>query len=214
VPLPRNNQSKRLRSGMAGELSSNGDSPPEDQLQLSISFSTDRDGFWRRTCPSCGRDFKTDYEEANLASVLAPQFRRMEREIGVSPPGEGEGPTPPEGHFACPYFGDESPHGEMLTEEAVRYLHRLLMREIVIPRFNQAISRGLGGSGRSRDSGRLVSMTLEHHRSLRPCRPIHGPEPPDMKVVDFLCCGRKAKIEKRWYSLKKCIYCQTSITLI
>lgn len=183
-------------------------------MQFSISFSTDRDGFWRRTCPSCSRDFKTDYGEINLTSVLAPQFRRMECEIGVSLALEETEETSGM-QFACPYCGHESPHGEMLTSEAIQYMHRFLIREIAIPKFNQAISRGLSsGNGSRKKSGGIFSISLEHHRSLRPCRPIHGPEPPDMKIVEFLCCERKAKIAKRWYSLEKCIYCQTPVALV
>jgi hypothetical protein len=102
----------------------------------------------------------------------------------------------------------------MFTEEAIRYLHRHLIREVVLPMLDQTSSRAFDGGSRSRTSGGLVSMSLEYNRSLRRCRPIHGPEPPDMKSIVFLCCGRRAKVASRRHRIEGCPYCKTAVAFV
>ena len=43
---------------------------PNDQ-QFAVSLKTDRDGFLRRCCPECGRDFKREINAADLQWELA-----------------------------------------------------------------------------------------------------------------------------------------------
>lgn len=199
---------------MPDESSSGDGSASEDQVRLGVSLSTDRDGFMRRTCPSCGRDFKTDYDEADLGSALAPQIRRIGREIGVPLEVGEEEDEQPEAQLFCPYCGCKRGYSEMFTEDAIRYLHRHIMREIVLPMLDKTFSRAFDREGRSRTSGGLVSMSLEYNRSLQRCRPIHGPEPPDMKTIAFLCCGRRAKVASRRHQVEGCPYCKTAVVLV
>jgi hypothetical protein len=184
------------------------DDNAEEKLQFNLSISTDRDKFFRRTCPSCGRDFKTEIDEADLAWAIAPQFRRMGMEIG-SVAGEDEGTI--ETHLHCPYCQHDADASETLTQEAVAYLHRFIMREHVLPMMNNVFS-GLGDAG-SR-SGGFISIRIEHSRSIYPPRPIHGPEPPDMKIIEFLCCGKKAKVDENWNQIDKCVFCGAPVTLV
>ncbi len=121
------------------------DHDPESTSQFSVSISTDRDKFFRRTCPSCGRDFKTETDEADLAWAIAPQFGI---EIG-SISGQDEGTI--KTHLHCPYCLHDADASEMLTQEAVTYLHRFIMREHVLPMMNNMFS-GLEDVG-SRSGG-------------------------------------------------------------
>lgn len=188
----------------------NRESSSEDNLRYGLSLSVDRDGFLRRTCPSCGRDFKTGIDRADLGSIIGPQIRRIEREIGA--PLSLETDEASEESISCPYCMFESGAAEMLPEETVRYLHRQLVREVVLPKVNQMFS-AFGDGSHSR-SGGLVSVSFEYSRSMLPPRPIHGPEPPDMKIVEFLCCGRKAKVARQRHQLKQCLYCKTPVALV
>jgi hypothetical protein len=60
-------------------------------------------------------------------------------------------------------------------------------------------------------SGGMFSISLEFKagRIPLPPRPIHGPEPPDLTVIDFLCCGRKIKVADTWAGIEACVYCGT-----
>ena len=183
--------------------------PQSDNKVYSLSFgSPDRDHFFRRTCPSCGRDFKTEIDESDLQWPVAPEIRR----IGLDPGAKQEGiETDPETeiYLHCPYCEHRAEVGNTLTEEHGRFLNRHLMREVLLRTVNDMFS-GLENIGRR--SGGLVRF--ENHRSPQPPRPILGPDPPDMKIIEFLCCNRKAKVAERWYMVSKCIYCGSPVTLI
>ncbi|MDY6854522.1 MAG: hypothetical protein SWO11_07410 [Thermodesulfobacteriota bacterium] len=185
------------------DMDENGSS---NNVLISLSLSMDKDRFLRRTCPSCGQDFKTETEEADIVWLLAPQIRRMGLEIG----GVEEKNSGHDNYLYCPYCEQRSEATNTLTEETVNYTHRHLMREIVLPMTNKAFS-GFNDLGKS--TGGLFSINFEYSRGTLPPRPIHGPEPCDMIEVDFLCCGRKAKVIESWVSLKICIFCGKRIEL-
>jgi len=182
----------------------------ENVIPFSITFSTDRDHFFRRSCPSCGRDFKTQINEADLVTSLQPAFRRMGLVIGAK---DSEENQEIKEHLYCPYCEhyDESSH--FLTDTFVSYMKRYVMRECMLPMIHQTFS-GLadtfGSTGRGRSKGLI---TLKMSFEVLPPRPISGPEPPDMTIVEFLCCGKRVKIMDNWSSLNKCPYCGTEVLL-
>jgi hypothetical protein len=85
---------------------------PNNQQQFAVSLSSDRDGFLRRCCPKCGRDFKTEINAADLQWELEAQCRRMAVEVGE------ESSTEP-AQLRCPYCAHVAPPSEMHTEETV-----------------------------------------------------------------------------------------------
>jgi uncharacterized Zn-finger protein len=178
----------------------------QNNVHIGLSLSMDKDSFLRRTCPSCGQDFKTETEVADIAWMLAPQIRRMGLEIG-------EDETQNNSHddnLYCPYCGHQTEASNTFTEETVNYIHRHIMREIVLPMTNKAFS---GFNGINKNTGGLISINFEYSRGTLPPRPIHGPEPCDMIEVDFLCCGRKAKVKEGWVSLSTCVFCGKRVEL-
>lgn len=177
-----------------------------------VTVSIDRDGFLRRTCPSCGRDFKTESRQADLASALAPQIHRIGRELGVIPTNTGG--EEPEDMLRCPYCGHRAEASTMLPEDLRRYFKHLLMREVVMPMLHRTFGELEETFGRSSRPGTLFSVRMEYSRGALPQRPIHGPEPPDMKIVEFLCCGKRIKVVEQWYGIRACTYCETPILLI
>jgi hypothetical protein len=88
---------------------------PNNQQQFAVSLKTDRDGFLRRCCPKCGRDFKAEINAADLQWELEVQCRRMGIEVGE------ESSTEP-AQLRCPYRAHVAPPSEMHTEETVDYL--------------------------------------------------------------------------------------------
>jgi hypothetical protein len=181
----------------------------EDKSLFNLALSPDRDKFLRRTCPSCGRDFKTEIDLADIAWAVTPEFQRVGLEIGVKRDQEvGE---PEKIYLHCPYCRHIAETSEMLTEEMMTYIHRHLMREVVLLRVRKAFS-SLDDIGKR--SGGFISMRIECSRSIDPPRPLHGPEPPDIKIVDLLCCGKKAKVTDNWHQVEECIFCGTKVILI
>lgn len=189
------------------------ESQTEDKVQFNLSISTDRDHFFRRTCPSCGRDFKTEVDPADLAWALGSQIRRVSLEIGVDSASVADG-APPD-NLRCPYCHHIAEASEMHTEETVEYLKRFAYRDYALPMINKMFSELEDSFPGGSSGGGLfsISVSFKHERSPLPPRPIHGPEPADMKIVDFLCCGKKIKIRDRWEDVSLCSYCGEPVTL-
>jgi hypothetical protein len=147
---------------------------PNDQIQFAVSISTDRDGFMRYTCPSCGLDFKTQIDPADLQWLLTSYCRRAGLEIGA----RGSDSSSPY-CFWCPYCGDRAESRQMLTEETVTYLKRIVHREYVLPQLSRMFAGLADSFGGQKQSGGLLSLSIElkHSRSVLPVRPMHGPEP-------------------------------------
>lgn len=189
------------------------ESQTDDKVQFTLSISTDRDHFFRRTCPSCGRDFKTEIDPADLAWALGSQIRRVSLEIGVNLASLAEGLPPDNLH--CPYCQHLAEASEMHTEETIEYLKRFAYRDYILPMIDKMFSDLADSFGGSNSGGGFISLSIsfQHERSVLPPRPIHGPEPADMKIVEFLCCGRKIKVRDPWNDVSLCTYCGEPVTL-
>ena len=103
----------------------------------------------------------------------------------------------------------------MHTEETADYIRRLVYRGYMLPLLNKTFA---GLENDSCDKGRTssmfsVSVRIEHHRVPLPTRPIHGPEPTDMKIVEFLCCGKRIKLSERWDDVGACPFCATEVVI-
>jgi hypothetical protein len=184
---------------------------PNDQIQFAVSISTDRDGFMRYACPSCGRDFKTQIDPADLQWLLTSYCQRAGLEIGDT----GTESCPPH-CFWCPYCGNRAESRQMLTEETMTYLKQIVYREYVLPSLNRTFAGLADSFGGRKQSGGFLSVSIEfkHSRAVLPVRPIHGPEPADMKIVTFLCCTKKMKISERWSDVPLCSFCGTPVSLV
>ena len=174
----------------------------DDKLNFRTSLQTDRDHFLRRTCPSCGRDYKTEINEQELAWALAPQFKRMGVELGQDDDDDDASPDAEMSLF-CPYCGEGADASDTLTEETLDYIKRLIMREVILPQFHRTFSSLNSNSG-----------GLKYSRSMLPPRPIHGPDAPDMKIIHFLCCDKRTKVSEGWHGVNACTYCGQSVNVI
>ena len=183
----------------------------DNTLHFSFTFSLDRDHFFRRTCPNCGRDFKTKVDDADMSSILQPAFRQIESEIDGITLSTPNGEQPPQ-YLSCPYCNHCAESGNMLTTEFQEYLRRFVMREYVLPMIHNmfsGFSDDIKRSTRSmRSSGFKVSFDFD---STLPPRPISGPEAPDMMRIDLLCCGKSVKVHDGYFGINQCPFCGEDI---
>jgi uncharacterized Zn-finger protein len=202
---------------VTAEVDESSEPADKEVSHYSITFSLDRGGFFRRTCPSCGRDFKTEADPSDLAHILQPSFREAGVEIGEVRSGQSEETvTERSSQLHCPYCGHADQSSEMLTLAFSEYMKRYLMREVMLPKINRMFSdlEDTVNRPRSSSGGWLsIEMSFKHDDSILPPRPISGPEPPDMVVVEMLCCGKRAKILDGWRDLITCPYCGTALAL-
>jgi hypothetical protein len=181
-----------------------------DHIEFAVLISTDRDHFLRLTCPSCGRDFKIEINQADLRGALSSYCQRMGLDVLGQASDKGAA-----ARIGCPYCGYEGEGAKMHTEETMRYLKRIISREYVGPTINRLTSAMGESFGSRRQSGGFLSLSVEFKQSravLGP-RPIHGPEPGDFKIVEFLCCGKRIKVSEAWTGLRVCSFCGTEVVL-
>ena len=62
-----------------------------DLHRYGFTYALDRDGFFRRACPSCGREFKVKAAPEDLAYSLQPAFREIGLGLGETAE-NGKGP--------------------------------------------------------------------------------------------------------------------------
>ena len=149
------------------------------EIELSVSFPLDKQGFLRRACHVCGREFKWLSTEEDASSPA------------------------PEQYF-CPYCGSSASHDEWFTLEQRAYINTAVLDEVVGPAVDE-----LGESLRqlSRSSGGLIEVTASFEPSeRRQAPPVY--EPDDMKRVTFICHPNEpVKIEEAWSGRVHCRCC-------
>jgi len=189
--------------------------PTDEQIRFSLTISLDRDSYFRRACPSCGLEFKTESTPADFAWALELQLRRVSDEMGVDPASVVE--EAPKAALRCPYCQHAAESSDMHTAETVAFLRRFAMREYALPKLHKMLADFAESMGRGRSGGGgfiSVSISVKHERSPLPPRPIYGPDAPDMVTVHFLCCDKKIKVAEGWTDIGSCTYCGTQVSVV
>ena len=172
--------------------------------QLQITYSLDGE-YLRRTCSSCGRDFKTQAEPGSIVNELAPYFRKIGAEYDIEIPDSDK-----KDFLYCPYCSHCDRSSEMLTEETLEHAKRIVMREVFLPMMEARLGEMVGEFNRTCSGGILgLSMNLQMPNKI--IRPLSGPEPPDLSVVIFLCCKKNGKVNPKF--AKFCAYCGTTVAI-
>ena len=152
------------------------------ELELSVSFPLDSDGFLRRACPTCSREFKW-----------------LPGEVGAQS-------SSPEEYF-CPYCGASASPQEWLTEEQQAYIEAEVYEEVVRPSLEDLADsfRRLGKS-----SGGLIQFNANVELpEPRQAAPVF--EPNDMKQVSLTCHpAEPIKVDEAWSGSVHCLYCGRS----
>jgi hypothetical protein len=148
--------------------------------QLSVSVPLDSDGFLRRECPTCEREFK-----------WLP-----------TPVGEEPSPAPTAGVF-CPYCAVQADAGAWFTKAQIEQATAIMYDEVVAPELAE-FKKTVEGMNRS---GRLIDIraevTVDESDS-----PPELEERDDMRRVDFSCHpGEPVKVLDGWDSKVHCLMC-------
>ncbi len=147
-------------------------------VDVPLSFPLDSDGFLRRACPSCMRDFKWLPSESSDDSDAEPP------------------------QYFCPYCGISAPADQWFTEEQVKYIQDEVMEQVIGPSLDD-LSESMRDVERS--SGGLIKMGLERPERTA-AAPIF--EPDDMRRVEFECHpSEPVKIVDSWNRDVHCLIC-------
>lgn len=147
-----------------------------------MSVPLDSDGFLRRECPTCEREFKW------FAG-------------GAEDDDEGDSEPVPEGGYYCPYCAIQAPPDAWFTKPQLERAQATVAREFVEPelrRFKRDVERS--------SSGFLdVSVDIDTPAESEPLT-----ESDDMRRVDFSCHPKEpVKVADDWDRSVHCLICGT-----
>jgi hypothetical protein len=183
----------------------------DEQITFSLTISLDRENFFRRACPSCGLEFKTEGNPADFSWALESQLRRVSEEVNIDAPSvDGE---PSHETLRCPYCEHVSEAREMQTSETALYLRRFAMREYALPKLHRMLSEFANSLGNIGSKGGMFSISITSNYEIPPLpqRPIYGPDSADMVILHFLCCEKKLKVLEGWTAVSRCSYCEIPV---
>jgi hypothetical protein len=150
----------------------------DDEVSIPMSVPLDDDGFLRRECPTCEREFK----------CLVAQ-------------NEEESTPAPEGGYFCPYCAVQAPPDAWWTKAQVELAQATAYREVVAPELEK-LQRDMDRMSRR---GGLISMSMEI--SDEPQEPELS-ELNDMRRVDFHChADDPVKVLENWERPVRCTIC-------
>jgi hypothetical protein len=156
-----------------------------DEYETSMSVPLDSDGFIRRECPTCEREFKW----------LASQGDADE---------ERDTAPLPEGGYFCPYCAVQAPADAWFTRAQLDLAEAILVQEVVEPELNK-----LDDSVR-RAGGGFLEIRVERDE---PEKPHQLEETDDMRRVDFTCHpGEPVKVLDAWTEPAHCLICGQSVS--
>lgn len=152
----------------------------DDQVTLGMSVPLDADGFMRRECPTCEREFKW------LADV----------------DGDVDPAETPDGGYYCPYCAVQAPSGSWFTRAQIELAENVVAREVVAPMLKD-FSRRMNNAGRR--SGGLVRVSGRYDTP-----DVMDPltEADDMNRIDFACHPvEPVKVLDDWDGPVHCLIC-------
>jgi hypothetical protein len=151
---------------------------------IKLSLPNDDDGFFRRECPECEREFK----------VIAESRPR-----GAAPKTAGDS-------FFCPYCAKSFPVDHFWTQAQLKYRQGIAVHEGLGPALEK-FSRSLKSLERHSSKNLKIKVTS---KGSGPRKPAPLQEPNDMVRVDPPCHSEPIKIDEDWTADVACLICGKS----
>jgi hypothetical protein len=155
-----------------------------DEVELAVSLPLDGDGFLRRECPTCQREFKW----------LSAGDEQAEAES-----------TPvPEGGYWCPYCAIQAPPDAWWTPAQLEIVNSAISKEMIEPEL-ESFERSVKSAAKR--SGGFIEISVE-----RDAMPEADPlvETDDMRHVEFACHPEEPiKVLDNWAGDVHCLICGT-----
>jgi hypothetical protein len=152
------------------------------EREVSVPLPLDSDGFLRRECPTCEREFKWLHSQGE-------------------DPSDNDQEHPTGGYF-CPYCAVQAPDGSWWTKAQLEFVEAVGVREFVGPELDR-LSRSVRDIGSSSDG--LIEATFEAELPEEPA-PLR--EEDDMRRVEFACHpSEPVKVLDEWSMSVHCLLC-------
>jgi uncharacterized Zn-finger protein len=158
-----------------------------------VPFPLDEEGFFRRACPLCSREFKVLLKPDELG-----QLQQLNYLVDGEESEEKTDEEDDEKHYFCPYCGQRSPHDEWWTEEQRAYIH-VIVSNIAATLLNEHFVRPLRSM--NSDFIKITSNEMPQKEAWI------SPEASDLTRFDLPCCVRSLKIAEEWTQEVHCFFC-------
>jgi hypothetical protein len=154
-----------------------------DEVSLEMAIPLDSDGFVRRACPTCEREFKWLHTGSAQEDAGAP--------ASVAP-----------GGFFCPYCGIQAEADQWLTEAQAEYAQNLIVTRLVGPMMKN-FSDDLNRIGRRSGGFLRAEMNYDAPSEFDPLTEVD-----DMTRVEFDCHPTEpVKVIDDWTKPVHCLIC-------
>lgn len=156
----------------------------DDEISISFSVPRDEDGFLRRECPTCERQFK--------------------QWVSASDDEDDPSGSDADGVYVCPYCAVEAPRDAWFTTQQIEDAQALALREI----FGPAVDQMKRSASRSNRSTGVIRIDVE---ASVPELPEPQAEDMTMTRVEFSCHPEQAvKVLDTWDRPVHCLMCGSS----
>jgi len=168
-----------------------------------LPFPLDDDGFFRRECPLCSKEFKVLLKKEELADLAQKGIESFMLEQ-IEETTNSEEYSTSEIEFFCPYCGQLASMDSWWTHEQIAYIG-IVINNITARIVNDEFIRPLNRAFRKPISG-MLSMRFEG-KEIKQEEPWISPEVNDLEIFDLPCCQRKIKIDENWADKVYCFFC-------
>lgn len=171
-------------------------------MVISVSFPLDDEGFLRRECPLCCREFKMKPTPDEMRTIVERSAHALLSDTPDTQEQTDEHDVPPERW--CPYCGQRAAYDAWWTDEQLAYLKVVagnIAARLINEHLIQPLKRSFGGSSRE-----PISIEFKG-REIEETEPWMSPEPNDLERFALPCCDRELKIDTEWHQRVLCFFC-------
>jgi len=173
------------------------------EIVQNVKFPLDDDGFFRRECPLCGKEFKVLFKKEELADLtyidsdsymLDTQETSELADLNEYLKAE----------YFCPYCSQKSAVDKYWTQEQVAYIN-VFLENIMAQIINKNLINPMKKSfGKAKSEPISIQFT---GNELNQKEPWISPEVNDMDIFELPCCDRKIKVKDDWLDTIYCFFC-------
>jgi len=169
---------------------------------IHVELPLDSDGFLRRECPFCRRQFKVETTEQDRQSWIQHHLEVYLLQQGMESDKNQDGEDEPGGKW-CPYCGQQGPSDSWWTQEQIAYINTFA-HNIMAEMINKAL-RSLKRQFPKSSKG-LISTEFKY-KGMPYKSPWISPETDDMDIFMLPCCDSRIKLEDDWNRTFYCPMC-------
>jgi len=171
-------------------------------IEINISLPLDDEGFLRRECPFCRKEFKVMLTKEELVTLAQEGIDSFMTEAEAKTDSDANGSE--ELKQFCPYCGQRATNDSWWTQEQLSYIN-VFAQNIMASLINENLLGPLQRNFGHQQSGPF-SISFQAHK-MEQQEPWISPEVNDMSAFNLPCCNRKIKIEENTAGPKHCFFC-------